>query len=307
MKIRKIQLLIGILILMLYIWKLDVVGSLGNLKEKINYPYLVIAFLMSSSILAVRAVRWAYVARKMDIALLSLTDSLKYTGASFFVSLLTPGKVGDASRMLFMKDSDKTRVLAGVSTEYLIDVFITILLPLALSLLFIYEVELFAGILILFSLLGALIALSLSKISTERIARIVTGKNADMVAKNRDNYIETLKHGLKFEIVIVCFALSLVMRLLTYSAIYIAFMSIYIEIDVLTLFAGLAMGQLVGVISFIPMGLGSREVGSLGFFVFMGYDPVVMGGALIVARLLTLSPLIASYAFYLMLTLGNRP
>lgn len=301
MKIKRIQLLIGILIMALYIWKLDVIGSLGNLKGKINYFYLVIAFLMSSSILAVRAVRWAYVAKKMGIARLSFIDSLKCTSASFFVALLTPGKVGDASRMLFMKDSDKTKVLAGVSTEYLIDVFTTILLPLALSLLFIYEVELFAGILILFALLGAIIILSINKISTERIARVVTRKNADMVAKNRDAYIETIKHGLKFEIVIVCFVLSLVMRLLTYSAIYIAFRSIYIEIDVLTLFAGLAIGQLIGVISFIPMGLGSREVGSLGFFIFMGYDPVIMGGALIVARLLTLSPLISGYIFYLKL------
>jgi len=239
-------------------------------------------------------VRWRYVAAKVSGLNLTFYESLRLTSISFFISCVTPFKVGDLSRVYFYKKY-RARVMAGVGLEYFFDSLLLFLIP---AVLFTIKTKIFLAYIVFILLVSvSLLYLFLrmdfnflehSKLSSKVFLTILrTQKNL------RDSFKGVLK---KPGVIITCFVSSALFYLNYYFCTYLIFRALGLEIDLFSSLKGLSFSQAIGVVSMMPMGLGARELVAMNFF--NSDNPILFIG-LILSRILIIFPFLIGFYFYM--------
>ena len=93
---------IGILILVLILSKIDTRSTLTILKNT-RLIYFILALPLGFVFLWIKAWRWKYLLEKQRIKTFKGFELFWIYTAAFYLSLLTPGKIGDFSKVFYLR------------------------------------------------------------------------------------------------------------------------------------------------------------------------------------------------------------
>jgi len=114
MKIKSLILkLIGIILFMFILTKIDL-KSFFNLLRDINLYYFIGAVLLLFPMLFIKAYRWNYLKKTQNINY-KLSDSILMYGSGIYIGLLTPGRIGDFIKVLYLKNDGNSAGKSFVS------------------------------------------------------------------------------------------------------------------------------------------------------------------------------------------------
>lgn len=278
----------------------DIVGAVSSAEgNPSRYWFLVLSGLLFLAVPVFRALRWKYVAGRLGIASLRLGSALAQTSASFFVSLITPGKAGEFLRFLF-SDADRMAVLVGTYTEFCYDM-------LALAAL-----SVVAAAVYLPSSTVLPVSIAIAGFSIVMLALVVTSAMEKVVSwfalRRGFSFVQRatlgpdMKSGLRDpKLGLICFGVGLSNYGVAAFAAYSVFHFLGYPIAIDSILAATVLGRLAGLASLIPMGLGSREVSSLAFLSLRGYDSDWSAAGLMITRLFTLLPAAVGLVSYVVI------
>jgi len=99
--LKKYSYLFGIFLFIIILAKIDLESILVNIKN-VKLSYLALAALFSFPILLVKSYCWNYIKKKQNIYYSQKESFLMY-GVGLYIGSITPGRVGEASRILYLK------------------------------------------------------------------------------------------------------------------------------------------------------------------------------------------------------------
>jgi uncharacterized protein (TIRG00374 family) len=297
---KKIILFIFGLILLVFVitFKLDL-STLGSLiGQKISGPFYLMISLLIISQLLFRSLRFMFLYNNSAFdSRIHFLASCLLSSASFFVALATPNKTGDMLRGLLHKKR-MLEITAVTTVEYLLDIGVFFLIPV-LGLLLVcssYSLEIIAGYTVLAVLLLSLFCL----FKFLRQKKIFTHwkwyiNNKDKIQLGLHYYKESLKNkfSLSLGFLFTCFFHG------TYHVIfYMVLHKLGAKTTILETIFSAGVGFLIGSLTFIPMGMGSRDASAYGVLVSLGTNPEIAMSSVIIMRSLSLSLALASGLCY---------
>jgi len=126
--IKKYLPLIGIIIFILILIKIDIL-KLFHVLSNLNYFYIILAYLLIPMILFAKTYRWNYLKKKQNI-IYDLKDSFLMYCAGTYIGILTPGRLGELTKIAYLKNNQCSVGKASVNVllDRLADLFSLLIL-----------------------------------------------------------------------------------------------------------------------------------------------------------------------------------
>jgi len=292
-----LMILIGLVVLILLVaYKLDLSAFATIVLERMSWFFYFFISLLIIVQLLLRSIRFRILISGFSGYSISFLDSFILTAASNFIALATPNKSGDLLRGLFIKKY-RWEVTAVSILEYLFDVFVVITVPaISFCIVFNERITQIAGA--YFAAVFVLIVLFyLFKYCNFQVIRKVKwlGKFNDKVGLLKVHMSDLFKN--KFSLFY-----AMVLSVFSYGCYFIIFYLVLHRLNAHTTFletiVASGVGVFVGSLTFIPMGLGSRDISSYGMLLSLGTDAELALASVVIMRSLTLSVLVVSCIGY---------
>lgn len=305
---RKILLLaLGIFLFGMFVFlKLDIHQVSETISTHFTlrfYALLCILILLQPFL---RAIRFYLLFNRFYAQHLRFSRSFLLSTASFFVALCTPNKSGDLVRGLFSADNRSEITFISIN-EYLMDIILVVAIP-GLG-LFLGMAEVFHEVVSGYVILGAFAAIScLVFIIFSRFRwmqkifhrfsgmknTFATGKEAGLAMMKRPFLV----------------ILGLVLTFFVYAVYFLAFYLVFRYMDAGIGFfhtmVAAGVGVFVGSLTFIPMGMGTRDISAYGMFVLFGVDAHTSAAAVLLIRSLSLVLLVSGGICYFIAVLSPQ-
>jgi len=120
--LKKYSYFLGIFLFIIILAKTDIDSVLVNIKN-VKFFYLTFAALLSFPILLVKSYCWNYLKKRQNINY-NLKDSFLMYGVGLYLGSVTPGRVGEISRALYLKKDGHSfgKSVVGLIIDRLSDV-----------------------------------------------------------------------------------------------------------------------------------------------------------------------------------------
>ncbi len=290
-----------ILFVLLYlsdVWKVIAVISNANLY------YIFFAFMLSLFLMPVRTFRWRMLLEKIKIHV-KFTKLFPVYMSGMLVSNLTPGKIGEPFKNYALKKTSGvsiSKTLPSVFIERVFDVFSTIIL----SFIGIFMLTLPGRVGIILFAVVMLYLLSIIIISyisakksriynfSKKIFRLfwwlpLIKKFEIFLEDFAEKFNRSIIKYKDVKILLKSFILSMGIWIVEGFIVYLCFLSIGINVNILAAVSFLTISMLIGVVSFLPGGLGSSEVVMVLLFTTVFLLPLhSVTAAVLIARFLSL-------------------
>ena len=289
MKFYRNFLLVVVSIIVLYIAFL-IFSDFNVIREKIfdfNIDYLPIILLLAPLSWIIIFFRWHFLLKNSDITV-PKKENFKIYMAGFAMSV-TPGKVGELIKSQFLKSKygiSRKKTLPIILSEY----FYNIIGVLAVSILGVYYFE-FSLYVIIFT--SGLIITALTIISSEtffkKFVNLISKRNflKKYVSSLSDSHI-ILKKSTRGKIFIISSALTVAFWLTEALIVYFVFLSFNIlNFEFFKIVAIYTTSLILGIVSFLPMGVGVVEGSLAGFLSYEGVDISIALTLVILIRIFT--------------------
>lgn len=243
----------GTLLLIFLIKNIDINTLVDNLY-RINTIQFIILIILTILFLFIKGVRWI-------ILTINFQEKIKYKDnfllyyAGMFLGMVTPGKIGDLSKVYFLKTINNTSLSKGITItvyERLIDLLVMLSISFLFLIIYILDYSIFISISI-FIVLIILFILSFKKVLTILNNYVKSKFNQDLAVPRSNQFL--------FKVVFLTLLAFITLML------QIFFIMDFLEIDISFFKAGGAMVS-ANFVSLLPItisGLGTREF-SLLFF-----------------------------------------
>jgi len=268
---RKYYFLIGLILFAIILSRMNL-GEIFQNISNIKPIYLIAAVLLLFPSLIVKTLCWNYIMRQQEIRY-SLKDSFLMCCSGLYIGILTPGRMGELAKVLYLKKDGHSmgRSLVSVILDRLSD-FAFLLVFIFFSCLFflniIYRQILISTIVILTSLilLFILFKIGLIKLAIKKIFDIFIPQEYQKSWKiNFQDFINGIKIY-KFKDYLIIFIISAFSWLFYYIQMYILSRGLNINLSFLYFAVALTV---TGFITLIPVsisGIGTRDAALLLFF-----------------------------------------
>mgnify|MGYP001808286063 CR=1 FL=1 len=289
MKFYRNFLLVVVSMIVLYIVFL-VVSDFNVIREKIfdfKTDYLPIILLLAPLSWVIVFLRWHLLLKNSNI-IIPKKENFKIYMAGFAMSV-TPGKVGELIKSQFLKSKygvSRKNTLPIIISEY----FYHMVGVLVVSILGVYYFEFSLYIIILTS---ALIITTLTIISSEtffkKFVNLISKRNflKKYVSPISDSHI-ILKKSTRGKIFIISSGLSIAFWLTEVLIVYFVFLSFDIlNFEFFKIAAIYTTSLILGMLSFLPMGVGVVEGSLAGFLNYEGIDISIALTLVILIRIFT--------------------
>ncbi len=272
--IKKYSFVIGLIIFVLILFKLDLL-KLINILNKINYFYFGLACLMLILLIITKSYRWNYL-KKKQIINYSFKDSFLMYNTGLFLGILTPGRLGDLSKILYLKNDNYSLGKSSVSVilDRLSDLlFLIVFGYLGMFLFFSFFQNLVIILTIIFILIPVLMFVffknNLIQIFLKKIFNsLIPLKYQKSWQLNFQDFIKNLKYY-KFKEYFSVFLITLLSWLIYYSQMFFLAKSIGItNISPLYLSISVTITAFVILLPISFLGLGTREATLIFLFSF---------------------------------------
>ena len=289
MKFYRNFLLVIVSIIILYIVFL-IVSDFSVIREKIfdfNTDYLPIILLLAPLSWVIIFFRWHLLLKNSNITV-PKKENFKIYMAGFAMSV-TPGKVGELIKSQFLKSKygiPRKNTIPIILSEY----FYNIIGVLAVSILGVYYFE-FSLYVIIFT--SGLIITALTIISSEtffkKFVNLISKRNflKKYASSLFDSHI-ILKKSTRGKIFIISSALTVAFWLTEALIVYFVFLSFNIlNFEFFKIVAIYTTSLILGIVSFLPMGVGVVEGSLAGFLSYEGVDISIALTLVILIRIFT--------------------
>ena len=289
MKFYRNFLLVVVSMIVLYIVFL-IVSDFNVIREKIfdfKTDYLPIILLLAPLSWIIVFFRWHFLLKNSNI-IIPKKENFKIYMAGFAMSV-TPGKVGELIKSQFLKSKygvSRKNTLPIIISEY----FYHMVGVLVVSILGVYYFEFSLYIIILTS---ALIITTLTIISSEtffkKFVNLISKRNflKKYVSPISDSHI-IFKKSTRGKIFIISSGLSIAFWLTEVLIVYFVFLSFNIlNFEFFKIAAIYTTSLILGMLSFLPMGVGVVEGSLAGFLNYEGIDISIALTLVILIRIFT--------------------
>lgn len=281
MKKRVISIVISFLLLGCVIYFSDASRVISTIS-KASLSIISLIFLVWFVGIFLRTGRWWYLLKKSGIVVPFL-QLVKIFIPSLFLSNITPGKIGEPIRSFLLRQTNNVSIGRSISSilfERIMDIFVLIFLAaISIPILIMKFPNLFSwfilAIVIYLVGIGLVIFIISSKVRTKKFITIFYSifSFIPLVKKSKEKLdsfaINISESFLKFgtiKMLLITFFYTLLIWVLEGVVFYLAFLSIGLRISILITLTIMATATLIGVLSFLPGGIGSAELVFILFF-----------------------------------------
>jgi len=292
------MLVVGVLIIaLLLVFKLDLSSFASAISHQISLRFYVLISLTITLQLVCRALRFHLLFNRIQNDHFSLKNSFLLTGASYFVAMATPNKLGDTSRGLFFREKG-TEVTAITIIEFLFDLLAIVGIALV-GTLAVYRSYLpipLAAIGVLAIGVVGLYFLVKRDALTRLAGRFSRLQRPVETVRECTVYI---KAGLRSKFVVIA---GMFFTVLFHAIYFVVFYALLGQLAVGVAFTEVlfaaGVGMLVGGLTFVPMGVGTRDASTYGLLCSVGVHPDAAMVSVIVMRSLTVWLILGSAICY---------
>lgn len=275
MKILKFLPVLGLILFVWIIWSNDPVRILDAFLG-LDLAYFTVAVIAGLIILVLKAYKWKLIIGLHDLDY-PLGKSVKVWSIGLFAGFVTPGRVGDLIRALYLKRDAGNfgKSISTVIIDRILDLVAVIIFSAIGILLFsqwfgtsFVSIGLFSGFIIFFIFVIYMIT---NKKMTSRLARplfnfFVPDRHKGGLRSGFDDFHRSMGKMRKGKTsLILMLLLSMIIWLLSVLEIYILSISMGLGISYIFLVALLSITAIIELIPVSIMGLGTREA----FFIFI--------------------------------------
>lgn len=255
--------------------------------QTIELSYVFLGIIVVFLGLVVRALRWFYMMKNLDVKINLRSCMMIYFAGTAFG--LTPGRFGEVIKSHYLKrlmNIPLTTSAPTILVERLMDVFAILIITIsAFFLIGIQNGSIFIGCVVLaFSLLLIYQKILLIKL-VQRMASIPLLKK---ISQNLIPAIDILFISTRPKAMAQTLSLSIISWLLESMVVYFILKAFGIQISVPTSAYIFVISSLIGSISFLPGGVGATEGGLLGLFYLqhISYNDAI--GPVLIIRIIVL-------------------
>ncbi|MBC8488091.1 MAG: flippase-like domain-containing protein [Bacteroidetes bacterium] len=271
---------IGLIVLLVILLKIDV-GELLKIVYRVNIIYLLIAIILFIPLTYIKSYRWKKLLSIQNIDY-SLTQSFFVYMSSLYIGFVTPGRLGEFAKVLYLK-SDKGISLSKGMSSVLIDRLFDLYLLIILGLIGIWKFDILGkwsntSLLLLLIFISSPL-LILNKQLVGKVVGLIYKSVIKTKAQLRDKMEERfedfyngihqlLTFKLLFSVVLTCLS-----YLVFFIQCYLIVMAMGLSINFITIMLFMAVSNLI---SFIPIsisGLGTRDAALIYLFSLIGLKP----------------------------------
>ena len=291
-----IRWLTGLTILLVLLYKLRPDRIFEEIIRNMTSRLLVVLTVAALTSILIRAIRWQLLVRKMDIGTISLWDSVKITSMSWFFALASPGKIGEITRIIWLNKM-RTEQVGLLAIEHFFNLLSLLLITLIATWLHGSHqgLVMLASVVAIASVFWFFLYTDISKYSTRIVRSFLIHYDLE---KLRMSFIHTSRRLFRhLSLTILVLSLTLSLTIINLSLIYIVFKELSIQMPFLEAVSGFGISQMVGILTLIPMGLGTRELA--GVMYFAGYNKALILSGLLLWRFVPLLMALVGYGFYL--------
>jgi len=278
MKKRNLLSLIGIFLFIYIIANVDVF-KIVNLLSKLKIEYVLLALVLSIPAVLLKALKWKVIIKSYNFDY-SLIGASKAWLAGFFISIVTPGRIGDFSRAFYLKKESGFSLgksLTTVVVDRIIEIALLFLFAF-IGLLLIASNFVGAGEILfyflLFFLLFIVAVLVVSKKSLMRFVfgfvskRFVPDKYHATFGKIFQDFYEGIGKMSKNKI-ITAYLIGLMSWIIAIFQAYILSLSLSINLTFTFFFAVIPIISLLDILPISFSGIGTRDAALVFFFATM--------------------------------------
>ena len=268
---------IGIFIFLFILWSIDLTMLIQIIKN-INFKFFIISILLNIPQLLTKSIRWNLLLKKQGINY-SLFDSFMIFLNGLYLGIITPGRLGEFIRVVYMKQ-DKgisfSKGFSSVITDRLFDLYLLIILAAigtwyfgllgAISNIFIF--------LLVFIILAPFVVLN-KKIMNYIILILykvaVLKKNKIKIEESFDDFYRGINQLIGYNLFV-----SIILTIISYIIFFIQCYFITLAMDLSISFLDITLFMAISnIVSFIPItisGLGTRDAILILLFSLVGID-----------------------------------
>lgn len=271
-KIKIFLQILGPLIFFYILFKIDFQALFEEI-ESIKWPWLILALGLMIFEIAIRSLRWRAILLSLDINI-SRLSSLNLYWLGVFLGAVTPGRLGELSKVYFLKNKGQSafRSFFSVILDRTVDIFILLLLGFLIFLFFLKEIGvymIFFGITFLLIIIFIFLLLDqrsflykiFSKLALKFFSIDLNNYDRFSLAKFRQGIKELKKKRL------FSFFIYLIAGWFLYFLIkYLIALSLDLELSFISV---AAISVLVAIVTALPIsvaGLGTREAAVIYLF-----------------------------------------
>lgn len=282
-------LFIGILIFIFLIaFKFDLSKLASTISDKISWGFYIFISLLIILQLVCRSTRFKLLFNHVYEDKISFKKSFFLTGASFFVAMATPNKLGDASRGFFFREKG-VEVTAITLIEYLFDTLVITAIAF-LGVVIIYR-EYLSKLVLLAVIAIAGLAILFYLVKCDKIKELINRFNWYQKIKAKIELLKLyVKTGVKSKFVLsTAFVFSCSFMAIYCLIFYMVLCRLGSDVSMITILFSTGAGMFIGCLTFIPMGMGTRDLSTYGLLCSVGVDPEIAISSVIIMRSLTIS------------------
>lgn len=238
--------------------------TLQNEIYKIDLLYIFIAFLFNIPLLFIKSYRWNYILQKQSCHT-KLFDTFKYYTASLYIGILTPGRIGEFSKVFYLKQLHNKNyglLFSSVLIDRLYDLYFLILISICGFYLLNIPIDNLPLYLVVFFVLIPFIIIRTQLLHI--IINFFANKLSTNFQENLNSFLTTFKEGilsiLKINDIFKAMTITILAYTLFFSQIYLIATSINIPIDFISLSIIIALVNLISLLPISIAGLGTREI-----------------------------------------------
>ena len=275
---KKYTRFIGLLVLLLILYLIDLKELLIRLSD-INLFFLFLSIILNIPHLFFKSLRWNLLLSEQDI-FYSKTESFLIYMSSLYIGFLTPGRLGEFVKVLYLRNDKKISIGAGFSsvlTDRLFDLYLLIIL----GFIGVWQFDILGQLSTPFIFLTVLIILSPLIILNENLIHKIIGilfkfavlkKISGNIKDNSKAFFnginQLISSKLLISAILTCFG-----YLTFFLQSYLILLSMNLSLSFLTIILFMSISNLI---SFIPIsisGLGTRDATLIYLFSIMNLIP----------------------------------
>jgi uncharacterized protein (TIRG00374 family) len=271
---NKMLMFIGIVIFIYILVNLDFIKLKEHINN-INYFYLVFAFILNIPMVFFKSLRWKKILETSNINI-SYEKSFEYYMSSLYLGFISPGRIGEFSRLIYIKKlSDKNYgyIFSSVILDRLFDLYLLVVLTLVAFLYFnINNIQYISIILFVFFILPFLIIRF--KI-VDIMINFIANKLKNKIIDKSLNFVEDFRKGFKASIsnnIIIFLLFTISSYLIFFIQTYLIVLSLNLSISFITISLIMAISNTISLLPISISGIGIRDLILIYLFGNYGID-----------------------------------
>ena len=267
-----------------------IVSDLATISDKIsnfNTNFIPLIFLLVTSGWLVLFLRWHMLLQNAKI-FIPVKDSFLIYTAGFSLTII-PGKVGELLKSQLLKSKfniPRTKTVPVVLLEQLYTVIGII--TISLFGIWYFELGIYVFSFFLIALIVVLTLISSRKLFDKAIQFLGKRKFTSKFVTPLSSSYDSIKHGTRGRILFVSSGLSVIFWFIESATVFLILMAFGItDIEFLKVIPTYTTSILLGILSFLPMGVGVVEGSLVGFFSLQGIETSLAFTVVIIIRLFT--------------------